>query len=355
MKIVSIIGARPQFIKCAPLSRAIRKDHSEIILHTGQHYDAEMSSIFFSELHIPEPDYNLNIGSGSHGEQTGRMLTGIEEILLKEEPGLVIVYGDTNSTLAGALAASKLNIPIAHVEAGLRSFDRTMPEEVNRILTDHVSKLLFCPTKKAVINLEAEGIRDGVYNVGDVMMDAILYNQKISEESPIIDKLCLASKRYVLTTIHRASNTDKRENLSSIINALSDSNENIVFPVHPRTKNSLKKYDLWEQANRSFILVPPVGYLDMLKLMSNAKKIVTDSGGVQKEAYMLKVPCITLRDTTEWTETVEAGWNHLVGADYELILDAVHGEDLPVKWEALYGKGNASENIVRCISDSLFI
>jgi UDP-N-acetylglucosamine 2-epimerase (non-hydrolysing) len=353
MKIVSIIGARPQFIKCAPLSRAIRKDYSEIILHTGQHYDAEMSSVFFNELHIPEPDYNLSIGSGSHGEQTGRMLMGIEEVLLKERPELVIVYGDTNSTLAGALAASKLNIPIAHIEAGLRSFDRTMPEEINRILTDHVSDMLFCPTKKAVINLETEGIQKRVYDVGDVMMDAILYNQKLSQESSILDDLGLTSKDYLLTTIHRASNTDKKENLSSIIKALKGSCENIVFPVHPRTRNYLKQYGLWEQANKSLTLIPPVGYLDMLKLMANAKKILTDSGGVQKEAYMLKVPCITLRDTTEWVETVDAGWNSLVGADYQQILDAIRNVDRPTKWEALYGNGNASEKIIGCISDNI--
>jgi UDP-N-acetylglucosamine 2-epimerase (non-hydrolysing) len=350
MKIVSIIGARPQFIKCAPLSRAIRKDYSEIILHTGQHYDAEMSSVFFNELHIPEPDYNLNIGSGSHGEQTGRMLMGIESILLKEQPDLVIVYGDTNSTLAGALAASKLQIPVAHVEAGLRSFDRTMPEEINRVLTDHASKLLFCPTETAVRNLINEGIIEGVHKVGDVMVDALHYNIEIAEErSQILENVGVVPKDFMVVTVHRASNTDSIENLSSIVNAFCSVNANIVFPVHPRTQKYLRQYGLWDKLCEHVKVIPPLGYLDMLKLMSSSRKILTDSGGIQKEAYMLGVPCITMRENTEWVETVEDGWNMLVGSDYNKIIEGINYFEGADVMGNVFGSGHACENILKLI------
>jgi len=300
MKIVSIIGARPQFIKCAPLSRAIRREHEEILVHTGQHYDSGMSDVFFDELNIPKPDYNLGIGSGTHGEQTALMLIEIEKVLLKEKPGLVLVYGDTNSTLAGALAASKLHIKVAHVEAGLRSFDRSMPEEINRVMTDHISNLMFCPTETAVKNLKNEGITDGFYNVGDVMLDALENNSKVAEEkSAILD--------------------------SAIVKAFCTTSETIVFPVHPRTEKYLKEYGLWDELCQHVKIIPPVGYLDMLNLMANSNKILTDSGGIQKEAYMLGVPCVTMRENTEWVETVEDGWNVLVGADYEEIVDAIEG------------------------------
>ena len=323
MKLTSIIGARPQFIKCAPLSHAIRREHEEIILHTGQHYDPGMSDVFFDELDIPRPDYNLGIGSGTHGAQTGRMLIEIEKILVKEQPDLVMVYGDTNSTLAGALAASKPHIRVAHVEAGLRSFDRTMPEEINRMLTDHISDLLFCPTKTAITNLGNEGITDRVYNVGDVMVDALQNNRKIAEErSTIITDLDLTPDEFMVATVHRPANTDDKENLSAIVEAFCSAGETIVFPIHPRTEKYLREYGLFDTLCEHVRVIPPVGYLDMLKLMAHSMKILTDSGGIQKEAYMLGVPCVTLRENTEWVETVEDGWNVLVGADCGWIVDA---------------------------------
>lgn len=346
MKIVSVVGARPQFIKCAPVSRTIRKQHEEILVHTGQHYDPEMSDVFFEELDIPKPDYNLGIGSGTQGEQTGKMIIEIEKVLLKEEPDIVLVYGDTNSTLAGALAASKLHIKVAHVEAGLRSFDRTMPEEINRVITDHISNILFCPTDTAVMNLKNEGITEGVYNVGDVMVDALKYNQRIAEnKSTILQDMSLNPKEYLLATVHRASNTDNKENLSSIVEAFSDVEETIVFPIHPRTRKYLKEYNLWEKVLKNTKVIPPVGYLDMLKLESNARKILTDSGGVQKEAYMLGVPCITLRDNTEWVETIEEGWNLLAGADYEKIKHAIENFEGTDIRNDVFGDGNASNKI----------
>lgn len=346
MKIVSVVGARPQFIKCAPVSRTIRKQHEEILVHTGQHYDPEMSDVFFEELDIPKPDYNLGIGSGTQGEQTGKMIIEIEKVLLKEEPDIVLVYGDTNSTLAGALAASKLHIKVAHVEAGLRSFDRTMPEEINRVITDHISNILFCPTDTAVMNLKNEGITEGVYNVGDVMVDALKYNQRIAEnKSTILQDMSLNPKEYLLATVHRASNTDNKENLSSIVEAFSDSKETIVFSIHPRTRKCLKEYNLWEKVLKNTKVIPPVGYLDMLKLESNARKILTDSGGVQKEAYMLGVPCITLRENTEWVETIEEGWNILTGADYEKIKKSIVEFNAPEKSIEIFGDGNAARKI----------
>jgi UDP-N-acetylglucosamine 2-epimerase (non-hydrolysing) len=350
MKVFSIIGARPQFIKCAPLSHAIRKEHEEILVHTGQHYDTEMSGIFFKELSIPEPDYNLGVGSGNHGEQTGKMLVEIEKILINEMPDLVLVYGDTNSTLAGALAASKLNIKLAHVEAGLRSYDRTMPEEINRVLTDHIADILFCPTETALLNLKNEGITTDVYNVGDVMLDALEYNIKVAEEkTKVLDDLELNSKEYLVATVHRASNTDSFKNLSSIVNAFCEVDIPIVFPVHPRTEKYLKQYELWDKLCDKVKVINPVGYLEMLKLMSHAKKILTDSGGVQKEAYMLGVPCITMRENTEWVETVEDGGNVLVGAEYEKIRDAIFNfEGTKVKGN-VFGNGDACVNILKIL------
>jgi UDP-N-acetylglucosamine 2-epimerase (non-hydrolysing) len=352
MKLTSIIGARPQFIKCAPLSRAIRREHEEIILHTGQHYDPGMSDVFFDELGIPRPDYNLGIGSGTHGVQTGRMLIEIEEILVKEQPDLVMVYGDTNSTLAGALAAAKLHIRVAHVEAGLRSFDRTMPEEINRVLTDHISDLLFCPTKTAVTNLVNEGITDRVYNVGDVMLDALENNRNVAEErSTIIDDLNLTPDEFMVATVHRPSNTDDKENLSSIVEAFCSAGETIVFPVHPRTEKYLREYGLFDTLCEHVRVIPPVGYLDMLKLMAHSMKILTDSGGIQKEAYMLGVPCVTLRENTEWVETVGDGWNVLVGADYGEIVDAIKGFEGAGRQSGVFGRGDASERVCEVLRD----
>ncbi|SCL75805.1 UDP-2,3-diacetamido-2,3-dideoxy-D-glucuronate 2-epimerase [Methanoculleus chikugoensis] len=342
MKLVSIVGARPQFIKCAPVSRELRKEHEEILVHTGQHYDHGMSEVFFEELAIPKPDYNLGIGSGTHGRQTGAMLGAIEDVLVTEEPDVVLVYGDTNSTLAGALAAAKLHVPVAHIEAGLRSFDRRMPEEVNRVLTDHASDILFCPTETAVKNLAAEGITEGVHLVGDVMCDAMNYNRAVAEErSRILEDVGVRPGGYLAVTVHRPSNTDSRENITAILGALGDAGEPVVFPVHPRTRHYLGEYGLLERMPENVRVIEPLGYLDMLRLMAHAKKILTDSGGVQKEAYMLGVPCITLRENTEWVETVEAGWNVLVGAGQEKIEDAIHSFSPASRQQNLFGDGDA--------------
>ncbi|BBL68629.1 non-hydrolyzing UDP-N-acetylglucosamine 2-epimerase [Methanoculleus chikugoensis] len=350
MKVVSIVGARPQFIKCAPVSRELRKENEEILVHTGQHYDHGMSEVFFEELAIPKPDYNLGIGSGTHGRQTGAMLGAIEAVLEREKPDVVLVYGDTNSTFAGALAAVKLHIPVAHVEAGLRSFDRRMPEEVNRVLTDHASDLLFCPTETAVRNLAAEGITEGVFLVGDVMMDAMNHNRAVAEErSRILDEVGVSPGEYLVVTVHRPSNTDSPENMAAVLGALGEAGMSAVFPVHPRTRKCLSKYGLLATMPENVRVFEPLGYLDMLRLMAHAKKILTDSGGIQKEAYMLGVPCITLRENTEWVETVEAGWNVLVGAERERIVSMIRefapaGDQFP-----LFGNGQAAAGIAKII------
>jgi len=350
MKIASIVGARPQFIKASPVSKELRKVYHEILIHTGQHYDFELSQLFFDELGIPEPAYNLDVGSFTQGEQTGRMLMEIEKVLLKEKPDFVLVYGDTNSTLAGALASAKLHIPTGHVEAGLRSYDKSMPEEINRVLTDHCSDLLFSPTKTAVNNLKKEGIEKGVYLTGDVMVDALVYNKEIAEEkSNIIDKLSLTSKQYLVATIHRASNTDNENNLENIVDAFCKVDETVVFPAHPRTVKKLKEYGSYEKLYKHVKLIKPLGYLSFLKIMNHAKKIMTDSGGVQKEAYILKVPCLTLRENTEWVETVEDVWNVLVGSDREKIIKAVKGFEANRVQRNVFGDGKASEKIVEVI------
>jgi UDP-GlcNAc3NAcA epimerase len=356
MKIASVVGARPQFIKCAPLSREIRKENSEILIHTGQHYDPEMSDIFFEELHIPRPDYHLGVGSGSHGGQTGEMLGRIEEVLMKERPDLVLVYGDTNSTLAGALAAVKLHLPVAHVEAGLRSYDRTMPEEVNRVLTDHISTLLFCPSKTAVDNLAAEGIDNGVHITGDVMVDALYYNKALAfRRIHILEELSLDPGKYLVLTIHRPSNTDNNEKLESIIDAIADSGMPVLFPVHPRTKKYLQQFGLWDRMPGNFRITGPQGYLEMLCIMAHAHAILTDSGGIQKEAYLLRVPCITLRDTTEWIETLENGWNFLVSGDAEAILRAIEGVKIPNLHPDYYGDGFAARRCVVLVEKQMSV
>jgi len=366
MKIVTVIGARPQFIKSAPVSRAIQ-DHNikkpndqiaEVIVHTGQHYDNNMSAIFFEELNIPEPDINLGVGSGSHGWQTAQMLVRIEEALIAHKPNWVMVYGDTNSTLAGALAAVKLHIPVAHVESGLRSFNREMPEEHNRVLVDHCSDLLFCPTETAVENLSKEGVTHGVQLVGDTMYDAVLQFTSVArEKSTIMDDLGLKPKGYLLATIHRPYNTDIPINLQNILSAFLELNDQIVFPIHPRTRQKLQDLSILKptlskehQLNNSrayklknIILVDPIGYLDMLILEKNAHMILTDSGGMQKEAYFMGVPCVTLRPETEWIETVEAGWNVVAGSNREKIIDAVNSFKPPDKRPNLYGDGRAGK------------
>jgi UDP-N-acetylglucosamine 2-epimerase len=355
MKILTIIGARPQFVKAAAVSREVRRYFREILVHTGQHYDYGMSEVFFNELEIPEPDFNLSVGSGTHGFQTGQMLIKIEEVMIAESPDMVMVYGDTNSTIAGALAAAKLHIPLAHVEAGLRSFNKAMPEEINRVLTDHAADLLFCPTTLAVENLARENVTRGVHLVGDVMLDVLLFKvSKAENESTILSRLEIAGKEYHLATVHRAENTDTRERLESIIRAFCESNRRIIFPLHPRTRGYIKEWGLDRliETSDSVTLTEPVSYLDMLMLEKHARMILTDSGGVQKEAYMLGVPCITLREETEWVETVEQGANILVGAEKEKITGALETFSLPREpLPTLYGDGHAGAKIAHIIRD----
>lgn len=350
MKIASVVGARPNFVKLAPVSRELRKRFGEIIIHTGQHYNYEMDKIFFDDLGIPSPKYHLGVGSGSHGYQTGEMLKKIEEILLQEKPDVVLVFGDTNSTLAGALSAAKLHINVAHVEAGLRSYNRRMPEEINRVLVDHCSDLLLCPTKTAVDNLKKEGITEGVHLTGDVMVDAQRDCLSIAEKkSKILEMLALEPKKYYLATIHRAENTDDPERLGSIVRALKEL-EDVVFPCHPRAEKCLKNLGLWESLNEQAKVIKPVGYLDMIAMEKNARKILTDSGGVQKEAYLLGVPCITLRDETEWVETVEDGWNVLAGADTDRIASLTREFNPQRRQRDVFGPGDASIRIAEKIA-----
>lgn len=348
MKVVSIVGARPQFIKAAPISRVLRQTHHEYLLHTGQHYDYGMSQVFFEELGIPEPDANLGVGSASHGKQTGEMLARVEGVLLEEKPDWALVYGDTNSTLAGALAAVKLHVPVAHVEAGLRSFNKRMPEEINRVLTDHVSDLLFCPTTSALENLAAEGITAGVHHTGDVMYDAALYYTKIAAtRATVLADLELAPKEYLLITVHRPRNTDDLNRLRVILEALAQVPWSVVLPAHPRTRRAIAEAGVTLAANLK--LTDPVGYLDMLCLEQNARMILTDSGGVQKEAYFFGIPCVTLREETEWVETVTAGWNVLAGADSARILSAVGGFVPPTTQPDLFGDGRSAERVVHLL------
>lgn len=347
--IISVVGARPQFIKAAPVSKVLRSRFKEIIIHTGQHYDAGMSDVFFDELQIPRPDINLGIGSGSHAEQTGKMLIDIEKVLLQVKPDIVLVYGDTNSTLAAALAAAKVQIPIAHVESGLRSYNRRMPEEINRVLCDHVSTWLFCPTSKSVENLACESILSGVYLVGDVMYDVLRRNLPLARQCSTILKQTMQEKgSYVLTTIHRASNTDNIQCLRIIINALGRLSKTVLFPAHPRTKYMLRDAEIVLPDN--VMMIDPLGYMDMLVLEENANCILTDSGGIQKEAFILGVRCITLREETEWVETVQAGWNKLVGTSIDDIVDAVETWFPSSERLLLYGDGYAAEKIAEILS-----
>lgn len=352
MKVITVVGARPQFIKAAPVSKELRKYFDEKLVHTGQHYDDNMSKIFFEELGIPLPEYNLKIGSAGHGKMTGEMLQKLEEIYIKEKPDCVLVYGDTNSTLAGALAASKLLIPVIHIEAGLRSFNKTMPEEQNRILTDHISELLLVPTKDAEKNLKNEGITKGVYNIGDVMYDAVLmFKEKSKERESLLNNLNIKPNEYILTTIHRAENTNSIDRLKNIIQALNKSEETIVLPLHPRTKKFINDYGL--SFNENIKVIEPIGYLDMLMLEANSKKIVTDSGGVQKEAYFMGKPCITMRDETEWIETVEVGWNVIVGTDKDKITNAIKSFNPNGNQKLIFGDGKAAEKIAELIKKVL--
>jgi UDP-GlcNAc3NAcA epimerase len=363
MKIITIIGARPQCIKAAMISRAILRHNNagnvpieENILHTGQHYDANMSQVFFQQLNIPPPTWQLSCGQGTHAQMTAKMLVDVEAVLLKQRPDMALVYGDTNSTLAGALAAAKLHIPVVHVEAGLRSFNKLMPEEINRILTDHLADRLFCPTVAAVRNLHDEGLREGVFHVGDVMYDAAVTFGRIAEQSSsILSKLQLREKRFYLCTAHRAENTDAPEPLRQLIGALAGIARPgfpVVWPLHPRTRHSLDTYQLHETLKNAYPairMIEPVDYLDMVMLEKQAVAILTDSGGVQKEAYFHRTPCVTLRYETEWVETVDAGWNQLAGCHTDSILACLkrrpEQSDIPE-----YGDGHAAEKIVDQLS-----
>ena len=355
MKVLTVVGARPQFIKAAPVSRALRAaGHTEFLVHTGQHYDRQMSRVFFDEMQIPEPDINLEVGSGSHAAQTAQMLGKLEQVMQTNQPDCVLIYGDTNSTLAGAMAAAKLPPSLAHVEAGLRSFNREMPEEINRVLADRCSDYLFCPTQTAVDNLAREGITDGVSLVGDTMFDAVLQFGKVAEDrSTILDQLSLTPKEFLLATVHRAYNTDNPETLRGILTAFIDLNETIVFPVHPRTRERINQLGLGF-ADGPVKMIEPVGYLDMLMLERSARLILTDSGGMQKEAFFFGVPCVTLRPETEWTETVAAGWNVIAGVTPAGINQAVNDTVWPADSPAqIFGDGAAAQKIVKHLADQI--
>lgn len=358
-KIITIIGARPQFIKAAMVSKTLDKDIEEIIIHTGQHYDKNMSDIFFEQLKIPKPKYNLGIGSGSHGKQTGEMLIKIEEVLLKENPDYVMVYGDTNSTLAGALAASKLLIPVIHIEAGLRSYNRAMPEEQNRILTDHISEVLICPTKTAVENLKKEGITQNVYQTGDVMCDSVLYYSKLADKKincsnielvPIYDKKNI--EEWYLATIHRAENTIDNKKLSIILQVFEKLDKMVIFPLHPRIRKMVDELYA-KNKYKNIYFIEPVDYLTMLYLTQNACKVVTDSGGLQKECYILDTACITIRDQTEWVETLKNGYNVLAKPELDDLYNKIMNSKIDNKEEKIhyYGNGKASQEIANIIKN----
>jgi UDP-GlcNAc3NAcA epimerase len=344
MKIFTIVGARPQFIKAASVSRILRSQPqlSEVLVHTGQHYDSKMSDIFFQELNIPEPDYNLGVGSGTHGFQTARMLEGIESLLLQEKPDWVLVYGDTNSTVAGAIAAAKLHIPLAHVEAGLRSFNKVMPEEINRVITDRISDLLFAPTQTALDNLANEGLSPVTRFTGDVMYDSVIYYREQILASPGKYLTEDFPAQYILATVHRAENTDNPTSLKDIFSALSDIEMPVVVPIHPRTAKLISgKMTI----GNNIRIIEPMGYLEMLKLTMGAHKVITDSGGLQKEAYFLGRPCITIRTETEWVETLHDGWNVITGSNPERILKAVTAPPPTANRGNQFGDGKAAEKI----------
>jgi UDP-GlcNAc3NAcA epimerase len=358
MKILTVVGARPQFIKAAAVSRALsarsEQGLSEVMVHTGQHYDEKMSDVFFAELGIRTPAYNLGVAGGTHGAMTGRMLEAIEQVLLAQRPDWTLIYGDTNSTLAAALAASKLHIPVAHVEAGLRSFNMKMPEEINRIVADRLSSLLLCPTHASIANLAREGVARGVHLVGDVMYDVALHFAQVADaRTNVLQKLDLTPAGYVLATCHRAENTDDPQRLAQVIEGLATlaRSRRVVLPIHPRTLGKVRQFGL-DAALAGVTVIEPVSYLEMVALEKHAAAIVTDSGGVQKEAFFYRVPCVTARDETEWVETVDSGWNTLVGADAAKIVAAVLRDRAPTQDVNPYGAGNAAELIVDRLLDS---
>ncbi|RQG89875.1 UDP-N-acetylglucosamine 2-epimerase (non-hydrolyzing) [Natrarchaeobius halalkaliphilus] len=356
MRVCSIVGARPQFVKAAVISRKLREVGEEVLVHTGQHYDEELSGVFFDELDIPEPEYNLGVQSDTHGRQTAAMIAALEPILEETEPDAILLYGDTNSTLAGAIVGSKRDLTVAHVEAGLRSDNWEMPEEVNRVLTDHASSLCFAPSRTAVTNLAEEGITDGVHWTGDVMYDAILdARERSRRRSTILEELDVAEESFVLATVHRASNTDDPENLAAIIDGLSDASLPVVFPAHPRTASRLREFDLWDRATRDLRVIDPQGYLDFVRLLDATERVATDSGGVQKEAFFLSTRCLTLREETEWTETVDCGWNRLVGPNARSIHESLHEDWEPESSPHPYGDGAAGRRIVRLLQERLAV
>ena len=363
MRFVSVVGARPQFIKAAALGVELRRRHEDLLVHTGQHYDDNMSDVFFEELSIPAPWRHLGVGSGPHGKQTGAMLERIEQVLEEVRPDAVVVYGDTNSTMAGALAAVKLHVPVAHVEAGLRSFNRRMPEEINRVVTDHVSRWLFVPSPVSARQLAAEGVVEGVYDVGDIMVDTMrLFAPLAQQRSRILKRLRLQPREYGVATVHRAGNTDDPQRLRSVLTALGQLPYPVILPLHPRTRAAVGRHGLEELLGapeslaggpcaHRLVAIEPVGYLDMLQLQQHAAAVLTDSGGVQKEAYYLGVPCVTLREETEWVETVECGWNRLAGVDPRKIAAAVrHYQDgWPGERPPLYGDGHSAARIAEIL------
>jgi len=348
MKLASIVSTRPQFIKLGPLSKKLRLNFNTIIIHTGQHFDNNMSKMFFKDLDIPEPDYNLQVCCGNHGEQTGEMMIKLEKVIVQEYPSLIIVFGDTNSTLAGSLVSSKLNIPVLHIEAGLRSFNRSMPEEINRIVSDHISNYLFAPTINAVENLENEGLKNKAFLSGDIMVDSLADNIRLAKiKSQILEKYKLESGQYILLTLHRPYNVDNPEKLNKIFIKLSNLKHKIIFPIHPRTRKivTANKFDI----PTNIFLSNPLSYLDFITLESNCKKIITDSGGIQKEAYLLKKACITIRPETEWVETVKDGWNMLIDVDSDDFIDAIESFNPSHKQTDLFGKNVADKMLNKII------
>jgi UDP-N-acetylglucosamine 2-epimerase (non-hydrolysing) len=352
MKVLTVVGARPQFIKSFPMTRALQPDHEEVLVHTGQHYDQELSDVFFEELDLRVPDHNLGVGSNTHAVQIGEMMRRLDPIVAAEAPDVILLYGDTNSTIAGTLVGANRDATVAHVEAGLRSGKRTMPEEINRIVTDHVADVLCTPCEAAMRNLEREGIADRAHQTGDVMYDAIKWADRIAHrESDVVERLGVDGGPFVLATVHRPRNTDDPERLNAIVEALVQTPAPVVFPVHPRTEKALRDQGRWRAVTEELVCIDPVGYLDFVRLLDGAQRVVTDSGGIQKEAFFLETPCVTLREETEWVETVEHGWNVLVGADTEKIRDALSASvDAPPHAQP-YGDGTAAERIVEVLVD----
>jgi UDP-N-acetylglucosamine 2-epimerase len=353
VRILSVVGARPEFVQVAALCRVLRKDHEEILVHTGQHYDDRMSKVFFDELGLPKPDYDLGVGSGTHAEQTASMLPKLERVMIERKPDVVVIRGDTNSTLAAALAAAKLDLPIAHVEAGERSFVRAMPEEINRVVADRLSSIFFCVSARAVENLSKEGITENVHHVGDVMYDALLHNLPLARaKSSLLARLGLSPKGYYLATVHRADNTGDPKRLAGLFEGLGMLDKPVVLPIHPRTAAAVKAFGVAVPSNVR--IVEPLGYFDMLVAEEGAAAIGTDSGGVQREAYCLAIPCVTLRDETEWTETIDAGWNRLTSSDpARIVAGFADAQRVPKERPAIFGSGDAAVRIERSLSTYL--